>query len=134
MNKNSQTIKTAFILSIVGNGLGDLIILFYLYLAARLGSWSSNLSALGLLYIIIICSLIFAPLVFGIISINMIKGVNPVTQQDRVFRIITKIFSIVNIVGGAIVAGYVVIAVFIVGMLVSIFAGQEVFIALLLAL
>ena len=134
MNKNSQTIKTAFILSIVGNGLGDLIILFYLYLAARLGSWSSNLSALGLLYIIIICSLIFAPLVFGIISINMIKGVNPVTQQDRVFRIITKIFSIVNIVGGAIVAGYIVIAVFIVGMLVSIFAGQEVFIALLLAL
>ena len=134
MNKNSQTIKTAFILSIVGNGLGDLIILFYLYLAARLGSWSSNLSALGLLYIIIICSLIFAPLVFGIIAMNMIKNVNPVTQQDRVFRIITKIFSIVNIVGGAIVAGYVVIAVFIVGMLVSIFAGQEVFTALLLAL
>ena len=133
MNKNSQTIKTAFILSIVGNGLGDLIILFYLYLAARLGSWSSNLSALGLLYIIIICSLIFAPLVFGIISINMIKGVNPVTQQDRVFRIITKIFSIVNIVGGAIVAGYIVIAVFIVGMLVSIFAGQEALIVLLLA-
>ena len=133
MNKNSQTIKTAFILSIVGNGLGDLIILFYLYLAARLGSWSSNLSALGLLYIIIICSLIFAPLVFGIIAMNMIKNVNPVTQQDRVFRIITKIFSIVNIVGGAIVAGYIVIAVFIVGMLVSIFAGQEALIVLLLA-
>ncbi len=134
MNKNSQTIKTAFILSIVGNGLGDLIILLYLYLAARLGSWSSNLSALGLLYIIIICSLIFAPLVFGIITMNMIKNVNPVTQQDRVFRIITKIFSIVNIVGGAIVAGYVVIAVFIVGMLVSILSGQEALIVLLLAL
>ena len=133
MNKNSQTIKTAFILSIVGNGLGDLIILFYLYLAARLGSWSGNLSALGLLYIIIICTLIFAPLVFGIISLNMIKGVNPVTQQDRVFRIITKIFSIVNIVGGAIVAGYVVIAVFIVGMLVNILSGQEALIVLLLA-
>ena len=134
MNQNSSKIKTAFILSIIGNSVWELILIAYLYLAARLSSISVNLSAMGTLYLIIFATLIFAPFVLGIVSMQLIKNISPSTPQDRVFRILTKIFSIVNIIGGAIVIGYVLIAVFIIGLLVSIFAGQEALITLLLAL
>lgn len=124
--KNSQTIKTAFILSIVGNFSADALILIYA-IFGLLGRISAPaFTASFFIYCVFALAFLAAPLIFGIIAINMIKNVEPPTPKDRVFKILAKVFSIINIVGGAIILGYVLIVVWIIALLVSVFSGAAI--------
>ena len=128
--KNSQTIKTAFILAIIGNAAGDALILVYA-IFGLLGRISApTFTASFFIYCIFALAFLAAPLIFGIIAISMIKNVEPPTPKDRVFKTLAKVFSIINIVGGAIILGYVLIVVWIIALLVSVFSASTVLIIL----
>lgn len=128
--KHSQTIKTAFILAIVGGVSVDAIAIIYVAMSG-FGSFSyPTFSATMAAIVFVFVALMLAPLVFGIISLNLIKNAKPQNPRDRVFRILTKVFSIINIVGGALLIFYVLVFAWLIAMLVTILSGQEALIAL----
>ena len=128
--KNSQTIKTAFILAIIGNAAADALIILYAMfgILGRLSQPAFTTSFF--IYCVFALAFLTAPLIFGIIAISMIKNVEPPTPKDRVFKTLAKVFSIINIVGGAIILGYVLIVVWIIALLVSVFSASTVLIIL----
>ena len=123
--KNSQTIKTAFILSIVGNVSADALIILYAMfgILGRLSQPAFTTSFF--IYCVFALAFLAAPLIFGIIAISMIKNVEPPTPKDRVFKILAKVFSIINIVGGTIILGYVLIVVWIIALIVAVFTSTS---------
>ena len=123
--KNSQTIKTAFILSIVGNVSADALIILYAMfgILGRLSQPAFTTSFF--IYCVFALAFLAAPLIFGIIAISMIKNVEPPTPKDRVFKILAKVFSIINIVGGTIILGYVLIVVWIIALIVVVFTSTS---------
>ena len=123
--KNSQIIKNAFILSIIANVSGDALIISYA-LVGSLGYFSSpTFTPAFLIFCLVALAFLVAPLVFGIIALVMIKSIKPITPKDKVFKILTKVFSIVSIVGGAILLAYVLIIVWLIALIVAIFTATS---------
>lgn len=113
-NKNSSTIKTAFILSIISESCGDVILLLLFY--EGIISYGSILSVINIL---IYSALLAAPLVLGIVALSMVNKVKPITKSDRVFKMLTRIFSIISIVAGGILLFYyciVLLFVYLIGL------------------
>lgn len=95
-NNNSANIRTAFILSIIAGASGELFIIF-LYTRGII-SYGSVFNFGNLFIVSCLCSL---PLVLAIIALSLLAKAKPVTTQDRVFRILARIFSIISVVEGA---------------------------------
>lgn len=109
MKRDSQTIRSAFIISIIAGASSDVFGLLLLFEGVI--SYGSILEPINL---VIVSCLLLAPLVLGIVALSILGKAKPVTKSDRVLRILTKIFSILSIVEGAIILFYLVIVVWLV--------------------
>ena len=95
--EQSKTVKTAFILSLIaGISLDALFILYFIFGYAYFAYLDSNL-----LRDAMILGFIMAPIVLGIIALTMINQVKDVKRSQRVYLILTRIFSITSIAEGA---------------------------------
>lgn len=114
--ENRKLITTAFTLSVVANGLLDFLIII-LYAAKAMNSSGSGLpfSYAGSLFVLI--TLLIAPIVLGITSLVMIKKTESTEPKERIFGILSRIFSIIAIVGSGTV---ILIAGFLVGLVLLI--------------
>lgn len=95
--KDSETIKAAFILSIVGNSF------LFMFLIALIFIGNTLLDMLfpNVLSSLLSFAMIFVgPLVFGIVALSLLNKATPKTRQDKVFRIITRILSLIAIIEG----------------------------------
>ena len=94
-NKNSTNIKTAFILSVIAAAYSDIyglgLITQGIIAFGSIGNFTNALIILGI---------VAAPIVLGIVALSLLGKEKPVTKTDRVFRILTMIFSISSIVEG----------------------------------
>lgn len=106
MKRASQTIRSAFIISIIAGSCSDVFALLLLFEGVI--SYGSILQVTNL---VIITCLLLAPLVLGIVALCVLGKTKPVTKSDRVLRILTKIFSISSIVEGVVIIFYLVIVV-----------------------
>ncbi len=96
MNDSSNRIKTGFILAICADAAFDTF--FISYLAEQyLRNYFLSSNALVLLSFLLV--LVVTPFVLSIVALNYIKNAVPVDRKDRVFRIVTKVLSIITIVG-----------------------------------
>ena len=98
MNDSSNRIKTSFILAICADAAFDTFFIVYLveqYLR------NDILSSSPLILFSFLLVLVVAPFVLSIVALNYIKNAVPVDRKDRVFRIITKVLSIITIVGSS---------------------------------
>lgn len=91
MKRSSQRIKTAFILSLIaGTFFGVLAVFLFFF------------SDLNTIYFaadpIIYVSVTITPIVLAIVALSLLAYTKPATPCDRVFKILTKIFSIISIV------------------------------------
>ena len=114
MKKASQTIRSAFIISIIAGSCSDVFGILLLFEGVI--SYGSILEVTNL---VIITCLLLAPLVLGIVALCVLGKTKPVTKSDRVLRILTKVFSISSIVEGALIIFYLVIVVWFVAALIS---------------
>ena len=94
MKRSSKRIQTAFILSLVAGTFLDAVALFLLYFSGI----TSVFSATDAIVLIIYVSVTIAPIVLGIVALSLLTNTKPATPRDRVFKILTKIFSIISIV------------------------------------
>ena len=97
MNKNSEIIKTAFILSIVGNSFLFALLIAYIFFGSTLNSFLFPNVPTALLSF---AAIFVGPLVFGIVALSLLNKATPITAQDKVFRILTRIFSLIAIIEG----------------------------------
>lgn len=99
--KQSQTIKAAFILSIIAGTFFDVFSLIYLLFGTYLSSYDliTNSYFIAMFYLAIMT----APMVMGIIALNMVGKIKNIKGSQRVFVILTRVFSIVSIVGTAVI-------------------------------
>ena len=98
MNDSSNRTKTGFILAICADAAFDTFLFSYLveqYLR------NDFLSGDPLILFSFLLVLVVAPFVLSIVALNYIKNAVPVDRKDRVFRIITKVLSIITIVGSS---------------------------------
>ena len=98
MNDSSNRIKTGFILAICADAALDTFFISYLverYLR------NDFLSSNALILFSFLLVLVVAPFVLSIVALNYIKNAVPVDRKDRAFRIITKVLSIITIVGSS---------------------------------
>ena len=110
--ENRKLITTAFTLSVVANGLLDFLIII-IYIVKAMNSSGSGLSFSYTGFLFILITLLIAPIVLGITSLVMIKKTEPTEPKERIFGILSRIFSIIAIVGSGTV---ILIAGFLVGL------------------
>ena len=91
MKRSSQRIQTAFILSLVVRAFFDVSAVFLFFF--------SGLNPIYFAAYPIICvSVAITPIVLAIVALSLLANTKPATPCDRVFKILTKIFSIISIV------------------------------------
>lgn len=96
MNDSSNRIKTGFILAICADAAFDTFLLSYL-VEQYLRNYFLSSNVLVLFSFLLV--LVVAPFVLSIVALNYIRNAVPVDRKDRVFRIVTKVLSIITIVG-----------------------------------
>lgn len=117
--RDSQNIKTAFTLAIVAHAIGDgAVILYLLSQSILLGA----IQSMDMTFIILILAILLAPLVLGIVSLSKLKEAKVIQGRDKPFAIIARILAIIAIVGSALVLFYIVLVVWIIGLLIGVFA------------
>ena len=104
MKRSSQRIQTAFILSLIAGTFFDVLAVF-LFFFRDLNM--INFADRTIIYV----SVTITPIVLAIVSLSLLANTKPATPCDRVFKILTKIFSIISIVETCILI--IVIAFFI---------------------
>ena len=104
MKRSSQRIKTAFILSLIA-GTFFYVLAVFLYFFSDLNT--IYFAADPIIYV----SVAITPIVLAIVALSLLANTKPATPCDRVFKILTKIFSIISIVETCILI--IVIAFFI---------------------
>ena len=104
MPTKEQSIKTAFILSIIGAASSDLFLLTYIFLY-RIG----NIFIVNDLMSFVLSPVLAAPLVLGILSLTMVRDIGGVSGKDRILYIFTRVLSIIAIVEGAILGTCVLV-------------------------
>ncbi len=101
MKRSSQRIKTAFILSLIAGTFFDVLAVFLFFF----GDLNTINFSDGTIMVTI------TPIVLAIVSLSLLANTKPATPCDRVFKILTKIFSIISIIETCILI--IVIAFFI---------------------
>ena len=99
--ENNNQIKTGFILSLVSQICIDVYssMMVFQYIAHTYPFSSNRLVAFAFL-----CCLVIAPFVLAIVALKKIKNETPITVQDRSFRVVTRILSIVTMVEGGLLS------------------------------
>ena len=91
MKRSSQRIQTAFILSLVVRTFFDVSAVFLFFFS---GQNTIYFAADPIIYV----SVAITPIVLAIVALSLLANTKPATPCDRVFKILTKIFSIISIV------------------------------------
>ena len=94
MKKSSQRIKTALILSLVAGTSCDVLAVFLLFYSGL----NTIFFAADPISLVIYVSVTITPIVLAIVALSLLANTKPATPRDRVFKILTKIFSIISIV------------------------------------
>ena len=111
----NNTVKTPFILSIIANGS----LTFYCFLALLERFYHfGGLATTALISFFLIVSFVIAPLVLSIVSLSMLRRVGPVVGKDRLFVILTRVFSWLVIGGFAFALTIVLLLVLIFGAII----------------
>lgn len=117
--RDSQNIKTAFTLAIVAHAIGDgAVILYFLSQTILLDA----IQSMDFSVFIIVLAILLAPIVLGIVSLSKLKEAKVIQGRDKPFAIIARVLAIIAIVGGALVLFYIALVVWIIGVLIAVFA------------
>ena len=108
--ETSRTIKNAFTISIIGGGIIDVLFISWALFGNNL-FYSSTTSFVSVLFVLSFC---IAPIILGCISLSMIASCKNYQKSERVFVILTRVFSITSIVEGS-------VAITIIGLIVLLF-------------
>ena len=91
MNSNSNIIR-GFVLALISRITIDF---YFTYgILERIPTFDSLMSRSVVVSIAFIALFLVAPIPLGIIALTSIKNVESVTKQDRIYKILTKIFAI----------------------------------------
>ena len=94
MERSSQRIQTAFILSLVAGTFFDVLAVFLFFFS----DLNTIFIARDTISLVIDVSVAITPIFLATIALSLLANTKPATPRDRVFKILTKIFSIISIV------------------------------------
>ena len=94
-----NNIKTAFILSIIGDAISEVSIYLAIFVFPNHYSVAGNIGAA-----LLIMPILVAPIVLGSIALSLIRDVKNAKGGQKVLYIFTRVISVFAIVSGAILA------------------------------
>ena len=107
MKRSSQRIQTAFILSLMA---GTFVYVSAAFLFFFSGLNTNYFAAGPIIYV----SVTITPVVLAIVALSLLANTKPATPCDRVFKILTKIISIISIVETCILIIAIAIFIFVI--------------------
>ena len=102
-----ENVKNAFILAVVGNGVAETFLIFYLLSLYTGISIFDGITTTA--WIAIGVAVLTTAIVCAGIALSTIKKITDIKRSERVFYILTRILSLITIIASAIFLGILLI-------------------------